>query len=75
MKRENLFFALNETTHALRFAQAAASRFRLDPDEIEESSATAVPITFISNRLADSQANLLAAKDEISRLIEKNESV
>lgn len=74
VKREDLFFALNETTHALRFAEAAASRFSLDTDEIENASATA-SIAYISNRLADSRAYLAAAKDEINRLIEKNEIV
>jgi hypothetical protein len=32
VKRDTLFFALNETTHALRFAESAARRFSSDVD-------------------------------------------
>ena len=72
MKREDLFFALNETTHALRFAQAAASRFTVDPDEVEAGSTTAASVAHVSNQLADAQTSLTAARTEISRLIPGN---
>jgi hypothetical protein len=32
VKRDTLFFALNETTHALRFAESVARRFSSDVD-------------------------------------------
>ena len=73
MKREDFFFALNETTHTLRFAEAAAGRFNLDTNEFEVTAATAAALCLIRNRLADAQASLGSAKDEISRLIQKNE--
>jgi uncharacterized protein (DUF1810 family) len=70
VKREDLFFALNETTHALRFAQAAANRFTVDPDELEAGSPRATSIAFISNQLTDAQTSLSAAEVEISNLME-----
>ncbi len=73
MKREDLFFALNETTHALRFAEAAASRFRPDASALQEDSGTAASVAFINHRLADAQTHLSSAKDEIGRLTNQNE--
>jgi hypothetical protein len=72
VKREDLFFSLNETTHALRFAQAAASRFTVNPDEVEAGSRTAASVVYISNQLTDAQTSLSAAEVEIGRLIQEN---
>ncbi len=70
MKREVLFHAWNETTHALLFAQAAAKRFAIDDVDLESGSKTAVSIAHIKNRLSDAQDSLLAAEQEIGRLIQ-----
>ena len=69
MEREVLSFALNETTHALRFAESAAKRFATDVDELETGSKTAVSVAYIKNRLSDAQESLFAAEGEIGRLI------
>lgn len=69
MKQEALYFALNETTHALRFAESAAKRFETDVDELEAGSKMAVSVAFIKNQLSDAQASLFAAEGEIGRLI------
>lgn len=71
MKRDELFFALNETTHALRFAQTAARRFSVDPNQLEAGSATAVSVAYISNRLSDAQGSLSAAETEIAQLLKQ----
>jgi hypothetical protein len=67
---EKLYFALNETTHALRFAESAAKHFTVDPDELETGSPTATSTAFIKNRLLDSQGSLAAAELEIRRLLQ-----
>lgn len=72
MKRADLLFAFNETTHALRFAQAAASRFTLNPAEVEAGSKMAESVAFISNRLTDAQTSLSVAEAEIGRLVQDN---
>jgi hypothetical protein len=69
VKREVLFFALNETTHALRFAEAAANRFAADVGELETGSHPAVSIAYVKNQLGDAQHSLSAAEGEIGRLI------
>jgi hypothetical protein len=69
VKQEALYFALNETTHALRFAESAAKRFETDVDELETGSTMAVSVAFIKNQLSDAQASLFAAEGEIGRLI------
>ena len=69
MKREDLYFALNETNHALRFAESAAKRFATNVDELEAGSRVAVSVAFIQNRLSDAQESLLAAEGEIGRVI------
>ncbi len=69
MKREDLFFALNETTHALRFTQSAAKRFTVDAEELEAGSATAASVAYIENRLSDARVALSAAEVEINRLL------
>jgi len=69
VKREELLFALNETTHALRFAQAAASRFMIIPDEVEAGSTTAASVAYIHNQLEDAQTSLSAAQVEIEKLL------
>ena len=74
MKREVLFIALNETTHALRFAESAAKHFRTDTDELETASPTAVSVAFINNRLADAQNSLTAAEGEIGKLIQQGQN-
>lgn len=71
MQPEALYFALNETTHALRFAGSAAKRFTTDPHELEAGSAAAPSYAFIKNRLSDAQVSLAAAELEIGRLIEQ----
>ena len=70
MKREVLFIALNETTHALRFAESAARHFTTDPDELETGSVTAVSVAYVKNRLSDAQQSLTAAEGEIGKLIQ-----
>ena len=69
MKREILYLALNETTHALRFAESAAKRFATDVDDLETGSKTAASFAYIKNRLSDAQESLFAAEGEIGRLI------
>jgi hypothetical protein len=69
VKREILYLALNETTHALRFAESAAKRFATDVDDLETGSKTAASFAYIKNRLSDAQESLFAAEGEIGRLI------
>jgi hypothetical protein len=69
VKQEALYFALNETTHALRFAESAAKRFETDVDELEAGSKMAVSVAFIKNQLSDAQESLFAAEGKIGRLI------
>lgn len=71
MTHEDYFFALNETTHALRFAQAAAKRFTVNADELEAGSKAAASVAYISNRLSDAQTSLVAAEVEIGRLVQE----
>jgi hypothetical protein len=70
VKREILFLALNETTHALRYSEAAAKHFATDVEELETGSTTAVSVAYIKNRLSDAQESLFAAEGEIGRLIQ-----
>ena len=69
MKREDLYHALNATTHALRFAQSAAKHFETDVDRLEIGSRVAVSVAFIKNRLSDAQESLSAAETEITRFL------
>ena len=69
MKREDLYLALNETNHALRFAESAAKRFTPNVDQLEAGSTAARSLAFIQNRLSDAQESLLAAEEEIGRII------
>ena len=69
MKRDDLYIALNATTHALRFAQSAVKPFATDVDELEIGSRIAVSVAFIKNRLSDAQESLSAAETEIARLL------
>jgi hypothetical protein len=62
VKREVLFHAWNETTHALLFAKSAATRFAANGIELESGSKTAVSIAYIKNRLFEAQDSLLAQK-------------
>ncbi len=71
MKSEDLYFALNATTHALRFAEAATKPFTADPDELESGSKTAASVAFIKNHLSDAQRSLGEAEGEIGRLIQE----
>ena len=71
MKSEDLYFALNATTHALRFAEAAAQQFTADPDDLESGSKTATSVAFIKNQLSDAQRSLGEAQGEIGRLIQE----
>ena len=72
MKREVLFIALNETTHALRFAESAARHFTSDTNELEAGSPAAASVAFINNRLSDAQESLTAAEGEIGKLIQQS---
>ena len=69
MKREILSLALNETTHALRYAESAARRFTIGIEELEAGSKLAISVGYIQNRLADAQTSLQGAAEEIDRLI------
>ena len=69
MKSEDLYFALNATTHALRFTESAASYFTADTNELESGSKAAASIAYIKNRLSDAQDSLSAAEQEIGQLI------
>jgi hypothetical protein len=71
VKSEDLYFALNATTHALRFAEAAAQQFTTDPDDLESGSKTATSVAFIKNQLSDAQKSLAEAEGEIGRLIQE----
>ena len=71
MKSDDLYFALNATTHALRFAEAAAEQFLADPDELESGSKIAASVAFITNHLSDAQRFLREAEGEIGRLIQE----
>ena len=72
MKREVLFIALNETTHAVRFVESAARHFTSDTNGLETGSPAAVSVAFISNRLADAQESLTAAEGETGKLIQQS---
>jgi hypothetical protein len=72
VKRNDLYLALNATTHALRFAQSAAKPFATDVDELEAGSRVAVSVAFIKNQLSDAQESLLAAEGEIARLLHES---
>jgi hypothetical protein len=69
LKRDDLYIALNATTHAIRFAQSAAKPFATDVDELEIGSRVATSVAFIRNRLSDAQETLSAAETEITRLL------
>jgi hypothetical protein len=69
VKREVLSLALNETTHALRFAESAARRFATDIEEQETGSKPAVALAYIQDRLSDAHDSLVAAEEGIRRLI------
>jgi hypothetical protein len=69
VKQEVLYLALNETTHALRFAESAAKRFETDVDELETGSKVAGSVAFIKNQLSDARESLFTAQGEIGRLI------
>jgi hypothetical protein len=71
VKTEDLYFALNATTHALRFAEAAAQQFTADPDDLESGSKTATSVAFIKNQLSDAKKCLREAEGEIGRLIQE----
>lgn len=71
MKSEDLYFALNATTHAVRFAEAAARQFTADPDELETGSKIAASVAFIKNHLSDAKTSLTEAEGEIGRLIQE----
>jgi hypothetical protein len=62
---------LNATTHALRFAEAAAKQFSADPDELESGSNIAASVAFIKNHLSDAKTSLAEAEGEIGRLIQE----
>jgi hypothetical protein len=74
VKREDLFFALNEATHALRFAESAAKRFSVDADSLEADSKAAASMASIGKRLGDAQILLSAVETEIGRLLRESGS-
>lgn len=55
MKSEDLIFALNATTQALRLTEAAAKPFTADPDELGNGSKKATSLRFIKNHLSDAR--------------------
>ena len=69
MNRDVLSLALNETTHALRYVESAARRFTTDIKEPEAGSRLATSVGYIQDRLSDAQESLVAAQQEIQRLI------
>ena len=69
MKRDDLYLALNATTHALRFVQSAAKPFATDVDKLEAGSRVAVSFAFIKNQLSDAEESLVTAEGEIARLL------
>ena len=71
MKSEDLYFAMNATTHALRFAASAAGYFTADTDELESGSKAAASVAYIKNHLSDAQRSLAEAEGEIGRLIQQ----
>lgn len=71
MQRQELLFALNETTHALRFTESAAKRFTVDLQGVEAASRAATAVAYIKNRLCDAQVELSAAAGEIGVLLEQ----
>jgi hypothetical protein len=71
VKSEDLIFALNATTQALRFTEAAAKQFTADPDELESGSKVAASVAFIKNHLSDARTSLAEAEGEIGRLIQE----
>ena len=71
MKREDILLARNETIHALRFAQAAASRLVVGAEEVESGSRTATSVAYVGNQLADAQSALSNAEVEIGRLLQE----
>lgn len=71
MKSEDLYFALNATTHALRFAASAAAYFTADTDELESGSKAAASVAYIKNHFSDAQRSLTEAEGEIGRLIQQ----
>jgi hypothetical protein len=71
VKSEDLYFALNATTHALRFAASAAEYFTADTNELESGSKSAVSVAYVKNQLADAQRSLTEAEGEIGRLIQE----
>ena len=75
MKHEDLYLALNETTHALRFAQAAASRFAVGAEEVESGSSTATSVAYVGNQLADAQSALSSSEVEIRRLLQEEGTI
>lgn len=73
MKKEDLDFALNATSHASRFVAMAAERFSADTDELEARSPTAISVAYVKNRLSDAHESLTAAEGEIGKLIQQSE--
>ena len=71
MTRESLFVALHETRHALRFAEAAATWFSPNAEELESGSGAAAAIAYISNQLADAHSSLSSAEIEIGKLLQE----
>jgi hypothetical protein len=74
VKRQTLYFAWNETIHALQFTESAAKRFTADDDELEKGSTTATSVAYIQNRLSDAHDSLGAAEGEIARLIQQSQN-
>jgi hypothetical protein len=74
VKRETLYFAWNETIHALQFTESAGKRFTADTDALETGSQMATSVAYIQNRLSDAQDSLGAAEGEIAKLIQQSQN-
>ena len=71
MKNEDLVFAMNAITHALRFTASAAGYFTAKTDELEAGSQAAASVAYIKNHLSDAERSLAEAEGEIGRLIQQ----
>ena len=69
MNREVLSLAINETTHAVRYVESATRRFTTHIEGLETGSKLAISVGYIQTRLSDAHDSLVAAEQEIHRLI------
>jgi len=74
VKRETLFLALNETTHAVRFTESAANRFATDVDELETGSKKAVSVAYIKRQTLR-RAGVPLPQDSLIEAVVNSQSV